>query len=40
MKKQKLNREGIISVTGPLRWLIVTAIFFFIAAGRIGIIRA
>ena len=40
MEKQKLNRTGIIAVTAPLRWLIITVLFFFIASGRIDIIRA
>lgn len=40
MEKQKLNRAGIIAITAPFRWLVITAFFFFIASGRIDIIRA
>jgi protein-S-isoprenylcysteine O-methyltransferase Ste14 len=40
MEKEKLNKTGIFVVTAPFRWLIITALFFFIALGRIDIIRA
>ncbi|MEA1886564.1 MAG: isoprenylcysteine carboxylmethyltransferase family protein [Bacteroidota bacterium] len=38
--KIKFSRAGINALTSPFRWIIVTGIFYFIASGRIDILRA
>lgn len=41
MNKQSiLTRTGINALTSPFRWIIVTGIIYFIASGRIDILRA
>ncbi len=40
MEKQKLTGSGVFALTGPLRWIIISGIFFFIGAGRLDIPRA
>lgn len=39
-KQTKLTRTGINAFTSPFRWIIVTGIIYFIASGRIDILRA
>jgi protein-S-isoprenylcysteine O-methyltransferase Ste14 len=36
----KLTKTGINALTGPFRWIIVTGIVYFLASGRIDILRA
>jgi protein-S-isoprenylcysteine O-methyltransferase Ste14 len=38
-KEIKLNRSGINALTAPVRWIIITAVVFFITAGRTDIPR-
>lgn len=39
-KQTKLTKAGINALTSPFRWIIVTGIIYFIASGRIDILRA
>lgn len=38
--KQQLNKDGIKYLRAPFRWTILMAVSFFIAAGRLDILRA
>ncbi|MFZ5354570.1 MAG: methyltransferase family protein [Bacillota bacterium] len=40
MDKTKLTKSGIRAAAAPFRWLFVTALSFFLAAGRADILRA
>ena len=39
-EKTKLNKWGVNAITSPFRWIIVTGIVYFVAAGEIYILRA
>ncbi len=38
-EQTKLTKTGINAITSPFRWIIITAIIYFIASGTIEIIR-
>lgn len=40
MEKQKLSKSGFFALTGPLRWIVISGLIFFLSAGRTDILRA
>lgn len=40
MEKQKLSKSGFFALTGPLRWILISGLIFFLSAGKADILRA